>query len=295
MRSPGCRRRPSPCCATRRCGRRPLRQLRRAARRGWWRRPPFLPLPSADYVRFRLLTQYGDDDATPTADDVVTLPPVVSRLAGNSDAGRFELETCGGAPSPTSTPPTCSPTRGRVSSSAPSSTSAPSCSALGSTSTSSTLDACRRAGVDVVKRRSGGGVVLVEPGAMCWFDVVVPAGDRSLRDPWSADVGASMRWLGRQRGRGTWTRPRRDAVRRCTDEGMSCGSGVTWSASPGGARGGAPRRAQARRDQPAAHPHGARFQCMVHVRWSPEVLVSLLAEPRPARRRAARRSPLSAS
>ncbi len=27
---------------------------------------------------------------------------------------------------------------------------------------------------------------------------------------------------------------------------------------------------------------GARFQCMVHVRWTPDVLVSLLAEPRPA-------------
>jgi hypothetical protein len=48
-----------------------IRQLRRSARRGWWRRPPFLPLPSADYIRFRLLTQYGDTAATPTADDVV--------------------------------------------------------------------------------------------------------------------------------------------------------------------------------------------------------------------------------
>jgi hypothetical protein len=48
-----------------------VRQLRRAAARGWWRRPPFLPLPSSDYVRFRLLTQYGDGDAIPSADDVV--------------------------------------------------------------------------------------------------------------------------------------------------------------------------------------------------------------------------------
>lgn len=42
------------------------------ARRGWWRRPPFLPRPSAEYVRFRLLTQYGDEDADPTVDDVVS-------------------------------------------------------------------------------------------------------------------------------------------------------------------------------------------------------------------------------
>jgi hypothetical protein len=48
-----------------------LRQLRRAARRGWWRRPPFLPVPSGDYVRFRMLTQYGDGDASPSVDDVV--------------------------------------------------------------------------------------------------------------------------------------------------------------------------------------------------------------------------------
>ena len=59
------------------------------------------------------------------------------------------------------------------------------------------VDACRRAGVDVVKRRSGGGVVLVEPGAMCWFDVVVPAGDARFASV-AGDVGASMRWLGGQ-------------------------------------------------------------------------------------------------
>lgn len=47
------------------------RQLRRTARRGWWRRPPFLPLPSTDFVQFRLLTQYGDA-ATPTHGDVVS-------------------------------------------------------------------------------------------------------------------------------------------------------------------------------------------------------------------------------
>jgi hypothetical protein len=26
---------------------------------GWWRHAPFLPLPSGDYLRFRLVTQYG--------------------------------------------------------------------------------------------------------------------------------------------------------------------------------------------------------------------------------------------
>lgn len=41
------------------------------ARRGWWRRPPFAPLPTADFVAFRMLTQYGDAEAVPPTDDVV--------------------------------------------------------------------------------------------------------------------------------------------------------------------------------------------------------------------------------
>ena len=34
-------------------------QVFRLAPRGWWRRPPFLPLPPTDYMEFRLVTQYG--------------------------------------------------------------------------------------------------------------------------------------------------------------------------------------------------------------------------------------------
>ena len=48
-----------------------LRQLIRLAAPGWWRRAPFLPLPPAGYRRFRLLTQYGDAEAVPTASDIV--------------------------------------------------------------------------------------------------------------------------------------------------------------------------------------------------------------------------------
>jgi hypothetical protein len=35
--------------------------LRRMARRGWWRRPPFMPLPGEAYWHFRLVTAYGGD------------------------------------------------------------------------------------------------------------------------------------------------------------------------------------------------------------------------------------------
>lgn len=47
-----------------------LRQARRTARPGWWRRPPFLPFPDRGYLRFRLETQYGSG-GTPRPDDVV--------------------------------------------------------------------------------------------------------------------------------------------------------------------------------------------------------------------------------
>lgn len=38
--------------------------------RGWYRRPPFLPLPPREYVRWRMHTAYGDYDAVPPARDV---------------------------------------------------------------------------------------------------------------------------------------------------------------------------------------------------------------------------------
>jgi len=36
-----------------------VRQYRGALPRRWWTRRPFLPVPSGDYLRFRLETQYG--------------------------------------------------------------------------------------------------------------------------------------------------------------------------------------------------------------------------------------------
>ena len=38
-----------------------VRQALRLAPRGWWRRPPFLPLPAESYLRFRMVTAYGGD------------------------------------------------------------------------------------------------------------------------------------------------------------------------------------------------------------------------------------------
>jgi hypothetical protein len=39
--------------------------------RGWWRRPPFLPLPPREYLQWRMYTAYGDEQAIPPVSDVV--------------------------------------------------------------------------------------------------------------------------------------------------------------------------------------------------------------------------------
>jgi len=40
-------------------------------RRHWWRSPPFLPLPPAEYIRWRMYTAYGDENAVPPLRDVL--------------------------------------------------------------------------------------------------------------------------------------------------------------------------------------------------------------------------------
>jgi hypothetical protein len=39
---------------------------------GWYRRPPFLPVPDRAWIRFRLQTAYGDPTHAPEPADVVT-------------------------------------------------------------------------------------------------------------------------------------------------------------------------------------------------------------------------------
>lgn len=48
-----------------------LRTAARFARPGWWRHPPFLPVPDRAFVAFRLETQYGTHGA-PEPRDLVT-------------------------------------------------------------------------------------------------------------------------------------------------------------------------------------------------------------------------------
>ena len=65
---------------------------------------------------------------------------------------------------------------------------------LGSTQTVDEIDLASmdEAGVEVTRRRSGGGAVLIVPGECRWVDVVIPADDVL----WEVDVSRSFLWLG---------------------------------------------------------------------------------------------------
>ena len=66
---------------------------------------------------------------------------------------------------------------------------------LGSAQKAGAVDQHRAAikGVEVLRRRSGGGAVLLRPGRQVWVDFFVAAGDPL----WSDDVALAARWAGR--------------------------------------------------------------------------------------------------
>jgi len=49
-----------------------MRTVWRLRRDRWWARSPHLPVPPPDYLRFRMVTAYGEADARPPTHDVVT-------------------------------------------------------------------------------------------------------------------------------------------------------------------------------------------------------------------------------
>jgi lipoate-protein ligase A len=60
------------------------------------------------------------------------------------------------------------------------------------TETELNLNACANENVEIVRRRSGGGMVFLSPGKQVWLDVVIPKDDRL----WIDDVGQAAWWLG---------------------------------------------------------------------------------------------------
>jgi len=51
---------------------------------------------------------------------------------------------------------------------------------------------CNRDEIEIVRRRSGGGIVFLAPGEHVWLDVVIPRGDAL----WNDDVAKASWWLG---------------------------------------------------------------------------------------------------
>lgn len=54
------------------------------------------------------------------------------------------------------------------------------------------VDRAEAAGIEVCRRRSGGGLVYLDPATDCWLDSIVPAGSPL----WHDDVGLAFHWLG---------------------------------------------------------------------------------------------------
>lgn len=62
---------------------------RRHVPRHWWRRRPFLPLPDARWIGFRLETAYGDPAATLAVEDFIGFLEWCRRDAARAHGGRI--------------------------------------------------------------------------------------------------------------------------------------------------------------------------------------------------------------
>ena len=130
-------------------------------------------------------------------------------------------------------------------------------------------------GIEIVRRRSGGGAVLLVPDEFVWLDVVVPAGDPL----WHDDVGGAMHWVGQM-----WQQVLTDAGLDAFvhEAGMVttrwsrqvCFAGVGAGEVVAGQRklvGVSQRRTRS----------WARMQSMCHLRWRPEIVAALVSPPAP--------------
>lgn len=153
---------------------------------------------------------------------------------------------------------------------------------IGSTQDVATVDeaALRRAGVELARRRSGGGAVLLVPGEHVWVDVVVPSGDPL----WLDDVEAATWWVGEtfarvvqglvgrqgaDRERGGVQVHRRGVSDRAAGRLVCFGAAGPGEVLVDGSKlvGISQRRTR----------HAARFQCVLHRRWRPGATLDLLA------------------
>ena len=146
---------------------------------------------------------------------------------------------------------------------------------VGSAQQMATIDtaAAERHGVTIVRRRSGGGGVLLWPDEFVWLDLVIPAGD----DLWDADVGRSMWWVGELWCAALAHVQPSAAVHRGPLIRTPWSAGVCFAGvGPGEVIDGAAKLVgiAQRRTRTTS-----RFQTMVHLRWRPDVVADLLAAP----------------
>lgn len=126
---------------------------------------------------------------------------------------------------------------------------------------------CDSNGIDVVRRRSGGGAVYVHPSDSLWIDVVIPRNDPL----WVDDVGRAMWWLGdyfaellQSLGQGSFAVHRQAVVMNDWSSALcfaGVGAGEVLCVASGATHGKAIGISQRRtRDF-------ARFQCIAYSAW----------------------------
>jgi lipoate-protein ligase A len=146
--------------------------------------------------------------------------------------------------------------------------------ALGSSQSEADVDArvAEEQGISVVRRRSGGGAVLLVPGAHVWLDVWLPAGDPLWIDDvrraadWLADV-----WIAALGALGVGAlNAHRGPLETNGWSSHICFAGL--GAGEVTAAGDKLVGVSQRRTR-----EWARFQCLVHRRWDAEATLGLLA------------------
>jgi lipoate---protein ligase len=145
---------------------------------------------------------------------------------------------------------------------------------LGSSQRADSVDAeaAARQGIAIVRRRSGGGGVLLWPDEFVWLDLELPSGD----ELWSDDVGRSMWWVGELWRDALAEFAPRAAVHRGPMVRTRWSPDVCFAGTgPGEVMvdnaklvGISQRRTRV----------AVRFQTMVHLRWRPEVAASLVVD-----------------
>ena len=140
-------------------------------------------------------------------------------------------------------------------------------------------------GVEICQRRSGGGLVFIDPAQHCWIDVIVPYGSRL----WVSDVSLSFHWLGATWAQAIWSLLKYEPQTKAKPDGTAIRPEVhTGSYSAGDSQGlicfdslgpgevtidgrKVVGISQRRTKQ------GCRFQCLVAPRWSPAQYYRYLA------------------